>query len=189
MSWAGTASTNSVTSQSLGPMVTFTGNGAGTVSSAVGQMTVLVSSVTGAYGPMFLLGGGASTYPFVSGGLPEIWTPRQVLRAKREDRRRSEAEIRAEELLRSCLSERQDQDLTRLGWFDVPASPGRTYRVKRGTAGNVYLLGADGREVEQYCAHPSGVPAADTMLAQKLMLEAAESRFLKIANRTVLRRT
>lgn len=189
MSWSGSANTTSAVSQSLGPVFTFTDNGAGTVSSAVGLTTILVSSVTGARGPMFLIGGGASTYSSVSGGRPEAWTPRQALRAKREGRRRSEAEVRAEELLRSCLSERQDADLTRLGWFDVPASPGRTYRVKRGTAGNVYLLGADGREVEQYCAHPSGVPAADTMLAQKLMLEAAESRFLKIANRTVLRRT
>lgn len=163
------------------------------VTSFVSQASTM--SFAGASGALLGMGGAdgcLSIYTFVPeswyGPQHEAWTKKQVLRARRERARMSAAEMKAEELLRSCLSGRQGEDLEKLGWFDVPVSQDRTYRVKRGMAGNVYLLGADGVEKERFCAHPSGVPHADAMLAQKLMLEAAEAKFLKIANRTVLHR-
>lgn len=77
-------------------------------------------------------------------------------------------------------------DLEKNGWFDVrvPSSDGssRTYRIRRGVAGNVSLLGPDGRAVKSFCAHPDGVPSPDVMLSQKLMLETNEDMFLRIAN-------
>ncbi len=122
-------------------------------------------------------------------------TPEQVrmfsLRSKRDAVRRGAANVKAESLLRSLLTERQDRDLTEHGWFDVPVRSEegeRTYRIHRGSAGNVHLLGPDGKAVERYCAYPrGGLPAADSMAAQKLMLEANERKFLKVANRTRLR--
>lgn len=45
------------------------------------------------------------------------------------------------------------------------------------------LLGADRKVQKTYCAHPNDqCPDADTMLAQKLMLENDETSFLRIAN-------
>jgi len=112
---------------------------------------------------------------------------REVLSGRRAAAKMAAASLKAEELLRSCLSREQDEDLTRRGWFDVPVGD-RTYRVKRGSAGNVFLLGQDGSEVEKYCIHPRGVPAADAMLAQKLLLETDERKFRSVANITILRR-
>lgn len=104
------------------------------------------------------------------------------------------ARSRAEDLLREHLSERQKSDLTEKGYFDVCAvdfkkADRRYYRIKRGRAGNVFFLdGPHGREVKRLCCHPlENVPDADTMLAQKLMIEMNEELFLKTANVTDLR--
>ena len=104
------------------------------------------------------------------------------------------AKSRAEGLLREHLSERQKSDLTEKGYFDVCAvdfkrGERRYYRIKRGRAGNVFLLdGPHGREVKRLCCHPlENVPDADTMLAQKMMIEFNEELFLKTANVTDLR--
>lgn len=103
------------------------------------------------------------------------------------------AKTRAEGLLREHLSERQREDLAAKGYFDVcavdfRAGTRRYYRIKRGRAQNVFLLdGPHGREVKRLCCHPhEQVPDADTMLAQKLMLEMNEELFLKLANITDL---
>jgi len=118
-------------------------------------------------------------------------TRMQELRWKRDRLRRGAAEVKAEALLRSLLDERQDRDLTEKGWFDVLVRGDegeRVYRIKRGRAGNVVRLGADGREVERLCVYPRGpLPAADSMAAQKLMLENDERKFRKVANKTLLR--
>jgi hypothetical protein len=111
---------------------------------------------------------------------------RDALVRKRERARRSAAEVKAEELLRSCLSREQDEELSRSGWFYVPVED-RVYRIERGHAGNVVLLDGGGKAVERFCIHPSGVPAADAMLAQKLLLESDERKFRSIANITSLR--
>ncbi len=99
------------------------------------------------------------------------------------------ARLRAEGLLREHLTERQQQDLSSRGYFDVVNFKSkRHYRIRRGRAGNVYLLdGPCGREVKKLCCHPNErVPDADTMLAQKLLIEFNEELFLKTANITDL---
>lgn len=112
-------------------------------------------------------------------------------RWQREQRRRARIEAvaagRAETLLRGCLSPEQVRDFEEKGWFDVsvPSADGavRRYRIRRGFAGNVRLLDAGDREVRSYCIHPRiRVPDADSMLAQKLLLEADERMFLATAN-------
>ncbi len=99
------------------------------------------------------------------------------------------ARLRAEGLLREHLTERQQQDLSSRGYFDVVNFKSkRHYRIRRGRAGNVNLLdGPCGREVKKLCCHPNErVPDADTMLAQKLLIEFNEELFLKTANITDL---
>lgn len=104
------------------------------------------------------------------------------------------ANSRAEDLLREHLTERQKQDLGEKNYFDVcsvnfRAGTRRYYRIHRGRAGNVQELdGPQGRAIKKFCCHPlEHVPDADTMLAQKLMLEMSEELFLKTANITDLR--
>lgn len=104
------------------------------------------------------------------------------------------ARTRAEGLLREHLTSRQREDLATKNYFEVCAvdfkrGERRYYRIKRGRAQNVFLLdGPQGREVQRLCCHPlEQVPDADTMLAQKLMLEMNEALFLKTANITDLR--
>lgn len=94
------------------------------------------------------------------------------------------ADERADKLLVECLSAAQRDSLTRLGYFDVEVR-GKTYRIKRGTHGNVEEI-VDGKPKRRFCIQPDGVPRGDAMLSQKLFLEADEAAFLRIANRTEL---
>lgn len=99
------------------------------------------------------------------------------------------AKSRAEGLLREHLTDRQKSDLESHLYFDVVNFRSkRYYRIKRGRAGNVFLLdGPHGRAVKKFCCHPNeNVPDADTMLAQKLLIEFNEELFLKTANITDL---
>ena len=67
--------------------------------------------------------------------------------------------------------------------FFVTAPSGNEYMIEMGRYGNVYLV-KDGEKTKCLCAHPEGrIPNEDTILAQKLHLEAGlEEPFLKIAN-------
>jgi hypothetical protein len=50
----------------------------------------------------------------------------------------------------------------------------------------VYRIDRD-KPVERLCIYASGdVPEEDSMIAQKLLLEANEAEFLRVANRTAL---
>jgi hypothetical protein len=82
------------------------------------------------------------------------------------------------------LSEAQQQTWRAEGYFDVVGESGaHTYRIHRGLSHNVWRLDpASGREVVSYCAYTPGVPQADVVLAQKLMLAYAEHEFLRVAN-------
>lgn len=111
--------------------------------------------------------------------------------AAAEERARREAQValqaaataKAEELLVSCLDQEQQAELAESDQFHVTSSAGRRFCIHRGRAGNV-SFGA-GRERVTYCIHDNeGLPAADTMLAQKLLLETDEAQFLQIANAT-----
>ena len=101
-------------------------------------------------------------------------------RARLHDR--MEADRRAEALLRGCLSPEQQEDLETKACFYVVTPGGKRYRIDRGSHGNVKRLDEAGRILAGYCAQPGGVPIADSMLAQKLALEADEVGFLRVAN-------
>jgi len=95
-----------------------------------------------------------------------------------------EAQHKADILLNEFLTRRQRKSLKELGYFEVITPRGKTYRIRRGRSNNVREVDANGKEIAMLCAHPTEyVPDADTMLAQKLMLETAEEEFLQIANR------
>lgn len=105
----------------------------------------------------------------------------------------AEADKRAEALLLVNLTAEQAEDYRRTKSFEVIqplqfGRPVRRYRITFKFAGNVFLVDEQGRAVAQYCIHArEPIPIADNMLAQKLMLEADEEQFLRVANRTVLR--
>lgn len=104
-------------------------------------------------------------------------------------RERAAARERAEELLVALLSPEQEQTWREQDWFTVRGSrTGRTYRIRRGYAGNVDLLDADGHAEVTYCAHPPDVPAEDADIAQMLALVTDEDAFLAVANVTSRRR-
>ncbi len=104
------------------------------------------------------------------------------MRAAEELRRKmtAEADRKAKQLLIENISKEQRRTLRDKGYFDVQVK-GKTYRIRWGSHGNVYLVHGD-REVVSYCIQPPDVPPGDAMLAQKLLLETDEASFLKIAN-------
>lgn len=92
---------------------------------------------------------------------------------------------RAEALLLSVLDETQAAEFKEQGQFHVKAGSGRTYRIKRGWAGNVYCLDDEGKAAEYLCIHPTErVPDCDNMLAQLLLILDDEDSFRQIANIT-----
>lgn len=126
---------------------------------------------------------------------PTAETPEQQAERGREredwERRRREleqareaAQRRAEELLTALLTDEQDATWREHSYFTVRgSSSGRTYRIRRGIAGNVDLMAEyeDAAEVT-YCAHPPGIPAEDVCLAQLFLLCTDEDAFLAVAN-------
>jgi len=105
-----------------------------------------------------------------------------------QQRARIEAKARAEELLRSCLTSHQREQMDESGCFPVAGSDGGLFLIytDRGTSGNVTELfdEDDGLvEIARWCAHPpDGLPQADIFLAQKLALETDEMNFRLVAN-------
>jgi hypothetical protein len=92
--------------------------------------------------------------------------------------RRRRARRRAEALLWAWLSPAQRRQYRARRWFEVTTASGRRYRVLRG---GVVRLGPRG---SGYCIEAtSPVPVADAMLANKLLLETDERRFLATAHR------
>ncbi len=96
-----------------------------------------------------------------------------------------EAKAKGEALLQANLSPEQRVSLQNHGHFDVKGGQsGKTYRIKRGRQMNCIELDAKGKEVQGWCFLPSGgLVEGDTMLGQKLALEANEATALKTANR------
>jgi hypothetical protein len=90
---------------------------------------------------------------------------------------------RSRNLLRRCLSPAQRGEFERARTFTVRARSGRLYRIGYGSCVNVEVLAPSGEVDYRLCAGPSGVPIPTVMLAQKLMLEAQEAEFLRIAVR------
>jgi hypothetical protein len=81
-------------------------------------------------------------------------------------------------LLWIWLSPAQRKQYRARHWFEVTTASGRRYRILRG---GVVRLGPRG---SAYCIEAtSPVPVADEMLANKLLLETDERRFLATAHR------
>jgi hypothetical protein len=99
----------------------------------------------------------------------------------------SEANRRANELLRSVLSSEQYDQLTRNGYLDIPSprDAGCIYRVPR-VQGLVKVI-EQGRHKESLCLQTlEAVPDADQVVIHKLMIEANEEAYLQTANRFTL---
>lgn len=105
--------------------------------------------------------------------------------AAEQNRIAEEAELRAAALLKENLAPAQREEYDREKFFTVISKDGRRrYRVNKGWSHNVEEIDESGKKIATLCAHPvEAVPAHDNMLAQKLMLEHDEERFLRIANR------
>jgi hypothetical protein len=92
--------------------------------------------------------------------------------------RRRRARLRAEALLWAWLSPAQRRQYRARRWFEVTTTSGRRYRVLRGGVVRVDPRGSG------FCIEAtSPVPVADEMLANKLLLETDERRFLATAHR------
>jgi hypothetical protein len=90
--------------------------------------------------------------------------------------RRREAELRAEALLLSWLSPSQRDQYRSRGWFDVVSRGGNRYRIWPWKVTRLDVPRC------AYCIEAvPRVPAADEMLANKLLLETDEQRFLATA--------
>lgn len=101
---------------------------------------------------------------------------------------------KAEELLLLCLNDRQTETYQEWGYFDVAGSEGGRYRIINWYRSyNVLDLSSRDPEgdygdafYDTYCALPMqgsrSFPIGDQLLAQKLMLETDEKRFLGTAN-------
>jgi hypothetical protein len=92
--------------------------------------------------------------------------------------RRREAQTRAEALLLSWLSARQRAQYRLHGWFDVVTPGGNRYRIRPGK-----VVRLDVRRCAYCIESAPWVPAADQLLAKKLLLETDERRFLATAHR------
>ena len=145
--------------------------------------------IYGAYGGGGGGGGGGAGGPFAGaagvaggGGGGAGGTP-APLQCEPWQEARCRAQDTAMELLRLCLSKEQRDSLAEQELFIVTSNKGRRWRIKaNGQSGNVELLDIAGNPLGRYCAHPPDVPDADAWLAQKLVLETDEDRWLRTAN-------
>lgn len=110
----------------------------------------------------------------------EYLTPEEIAAKKR----RTEAIDRARALLvESLTAEQREQYDENMEFIVYGQKTKKQYLIKDGRVGNVEELDSAGRTRRRYCAHPQmGLPDADTMLAQKLMIECNEDEFLDKAN-------
>ena len=98
-------------------------------------------------------------------------------------RTRVASEQRAEVLLRDLLSPGQYHQLRRRGYLDI-ASPSRTNRIYRiPRSRDQVRVYEDGRLIERLCVQSiEPVPSGDVVVMHKLMIEANEDEYLRIAN-------
>ena len=103
-------------------------------------------------------------------------------RYEEEKAKRVLAEKKAEILLRQLLTPEQQETLDQKKCFYLH-SGGKKYRIERGRTGNVKLVDERDQVLESYCIHPQvNCPDADTMLAQKLLIETDLEKFERVAN-------
>ena len=95
----------------------------------------------------------------------------------------SDAEERAEALVRDVLTDAEYRQLDRCGYLEVPspARPRRIYRVPR-RPGQIRVY-EDGVLALRLCVQPvEPIPDGDTLVLHKLMIEGNEEEYLRIAN-------
>jgi hypothetical protein len=97
-------------------------------------------------------------------------------------KKQAAADKLAEELLLANVTLKERNEFLEKGHFIVQGRVDR-YRIRRGSHGNIDVVGRDGRIKHRLCAQPNGVPIGDSMLAQKLTLEHDEEHFLSLANK------
>lgn len=99
----------------------------------------------------------------------------------------TQADIKARDLLLRALTPDQRASLERDKWFVVEGKSGHRYRVRDvgHTVANIDVLDKSNRLLHRLCGHirERDIPLADHLLAQKLMLEADEEAFVRLANR------
>ena len=91
------------------------------------------------------------------------------------------AEKRAEALLQRHLTLTQRRTLKRWGWFRVDGKDGSIWTIHRTRLPvNVLRVAADGKVIERFCTQLPDAPVADTLLVQKLCIEATGGRGLPV---------
>jgi hypothetical protein len=105
--------------------------------------------------------------------------------AEEVEKKRLEAKERARKLLLATLTEKQREQFEKEHAFELMVND-RLYRVSPGK--RVERLDPKTKKVQSmFCIHPEmnyTLPAEDTALSQKLLLEADEVAFLRLANET-----
>jgi hypothetical protein len=150
-------------------------------------VTTAVTTATGT-GPYYLSGEGiwvAWNGAYYENAITAVPNPIPAIAAVPS--RPAPNRVKAKRLLKSLLTEDQEQSLDEKGCFDLTIGD-RIYRVAPGRG--VTRIAADGKADESYCIHPDGslgLPVEDWAIAQKLLLETNEEEFLRIANKTRLR--
>jgi len=95
-----------------------------------------------------------------------------------------DAQERAEQLLRDVLSEDDYRQLNRRGYLEVASRtrPRRIYRIPR-HQGQIKVY-EGGVPIMALCVQPvDPLPDGDVVMMHKLMIEANEEEYLRIANR------
>jgi hypothetical protein len=97
----------------------------------------------------------------------------------------TQTEARASKLMKEWLSPQQLAQFNAHRYFDViGCHSGKSYRIRYGTATNIYELDYAGRPQSVLCLVPDRLLApGDVMLAQKMALETDEWSALVVAKR------
>jgi hypothetical protein len=130
---------------------------------------------------------GTCVTSYVTFGAPET----EEQRIEREQRQRDEAakenarRERAKQILVSVLTKEQQEQFEKERHFELQVNS-RLYRVRPGS--RVERLDPKTKQILSYfCIHEEAghdLPSEDRALGQKLLLEANEQEFLRIANET-----
>lgn len=124
---------------------------------------------------MFAAGAGTQLDPV------DQWTIDEAARKVEYDNRL--AAHRAVNLLFALLDEVQQSTLLEHGYFDMAGADGHRYRLLYHRHGNVMRLGPDDAVLASWCGHyGEDLPVADTLIAQKLVLEFDPGAYLCGAN-------
>ncbi len=96
---------------------------------------------------------------------------------------RDEVELRARNLLLSCLTPEQRAMYEKEFKFRVVSNLGNVFELHRKRMHGVFKLDMQGNRIEEWCVTPHGrIPVDDILLSQKLMLETDEAALRSESN-------